>query len=254
MKTITPSRISRLKSLVWCLLIATASAPMMSANVLYSYLADADPVSEGFSPSNTGTAIANDLGFAAWSYIGCGCPNDYHSGVTSQQELMAFSDGWEVDLRARLPQNDNLLFADMDFGNVRYDINLLLSPSGNLTVVLNNFGTGPSYSYAIPGTGTAYHFYQMIYDPGSASASLEVDGVTVLTGYTGHTLYLNDLGLWFGTSGGSGGPGNFNLVEFSANVPEPAPVVFIGGGLVVLVVLGFTRRRRLHQSAIRRTA
>lgn len=136
-----------------------------------------------------------------------------------------------VNLRARLIQNDTLLFGDVDFGNVRYDINLLLSPSGNLTAVLNNFGSGPSFSYAVTGLGTDWHLYQLIYDPGSASARLVVDGFTFLTGYTGHSLFIGDRGLWFGTTGA---PGNFNLVKFSNNVPKPESILSIGTGLLVL--------------------
>ena len=215
----------------------------MSATVLFTHAGAANPTSEGFYPSNTGTGIANDLGFPAWQYSGCGCPTDYHSvALTANQKIEAFSQGWQVDLRARLPQNDSLLFGNLDFGNSRYDINLLLSPSGELTVSLNNFGVGPNYSYAVPGAGTAWHLYAMIYDPGSASARLDVDGLTVLTGYTGHGLYLSDLGLWFGTTGASG---SFNLVAFSINdVPEPSSVLIAGGGLMLLSLArrGFVTR------------
>ena len=128
----------------WVILQIVACLPL-SADVLFAHLGGIDPVSEGFFPTHSGTSIANDMGFAAWQYSGNGSPSDYHAGaLTAQQKLAAFSQGWQVDLRARLPQNGSLLFGDMDFGNIRYDINLLLSPSGNLTAVLNNFGVGGS--------------------------------------------------------------------------------------------------------------
>jgi len=209
-----------------------------SANVIAVHTGAADPTSEGFVFSNTGTPVLSDLGFDAWQYAGCGCPTDYHSGpLTAQQKADAFAYGWELDLRARLPQNDNVLFGNVDFGNVRYDINLILSPGGSLTVNLNNFGTGPSYTYLVPGSGSAYHLYTMLYDPGSASASFQVDGTTVLTGYTGHNLSLNDLGLWFGTVGGSNGPGNFNLVSLQVDTPEPASVFTLGIGIFCMIIV-----------------
>ena len=222
--------------IAWMLLGISATVPV-SASVLFGHVGDANPTSEGFLPSNAGTGLANDLGFAAWQYSGNGSPTDYHSGaLTPQEKAEAFSQGWELDLRARLPQNDTLLFGNVDFGTVRFDINLLLSPSGNLTAVLNNFGAGPAYSYAVPGPGSDWHLYQMIYDPVSATARLDVDGSTVLTGYTGHTQFVSDLGLWFGTTGA---PGNFNLVEFSTNVPEASSILLLGGGLMAL---GLARR------------
>ena len=76
------------------------------------------------------------------------------------------------------------------------------------------FGT----SYTLNDAG--YHTYDLVFNPNTQSASLFIDGVERISGYTGYTYNLSaDWGLVFGAL--SGGGMNFNLVRLTSPAVVP---------------------------------
>jgi hypothetical protein len=127
---------------------------------------------------------------------------------------------------------------DFSYNGKRWSMFLGLNASGDTVVVLpdstNTSGPGgsvgaPGASYTLAGSGSSYHNYQLRYNPTTNSASLFVDGVDRIDGYTGETNFVNPtIGLAWGAN--SGGQGNFNLAELQtsvASVPEPSSLALI---------------------------
>ncbi len=220
--------------------VALQTTPAAAAFSI-EYQAPADPTTQGFSafvsvppaPQVFGP-IANDLGYPAWSISGLGLSSQfgYLSGaLTAAQRADINSQGFTLTLRGRVLQGNAPAFdagyntvigwALLDTGSRRYDLVLGVNSSGNTVAVLVTYydaagpggstrGYGPTYALNDAG----YHTYDLVFNPQTQSASLFIDGVERLSGYTGHTNYLNDYGLIFGAT--SGGGMNFNLVRLTS--------------------------------------
>jgi len=146
-------------------------------------------------------------------------------------------------------------FLDVDFNSRRYDINLFVT-GGKLYARANDsimsiytsdgrvdIVTGSQVEVA--GSPSAYHMYQMIFNPVTQLATLYIDGSVAIPNYAGHADFLTNRGLWFGAIGQSA---NFNLAQFSIGevpiyvvTPEPVAALLAGFGLVAIAIL---RKRR----------
>jgi len=216
----------------------------LSARFSIEYQAPADPIQEYFSvlsccgPFQVNEPIANDLGYPAWSISGLAQSSQfiYSSGaLTSAQKADLTTKGFTLTLRGRVLQgnapaydagaNTVIGFGFLDTGSRRYDLALGVNSSGNTVAVLvtnhdtlgpggSIRGFGPSYTLNDAG----YHTYELAFDPQTQSASLFIDGTRRISGYTGHTNYLADMGLAFGAT--SGGGMNFNLVWLESPVVQ----------------------------------
>ena len=82
-------------------------------------------------------------------------------------------------------------------------------------------------------------------------ASLYVDGVDRIDGYSGGTTFLNP-GVGLIWNAFSGGQGNFNRAELQTgmifSVPEPSSVIL--GGIAALIGLGYACRRRMARRGL----
>jgi len=121
---------------------------------------------------------------------------------TAAQQQAAMRKGWILSGRIRAEQGGAFLIADFDRVNRRYDIFVFRSPNGGTGVRLIDrlipSLRGPEV--VIPDRTPALHDYKMRYDSRSGTASLAVDNQVVLSGYRGHSEYVNPYGLVMGVS------------------------------------------------------
>ena len=237
----------------------------VSATVIITQQGPADPTSQGFGlwPFNGGIAAAavpDDSGTAAWQIANTGSSDEqaYYeqlggtgpfaaggSGLTAAEASAINSQGFTLTLDARVvngptysTSGGDLLSVDATlagFNGARYDISLGSDGHGNTLVILPtliNFNGGTSVSATPFGgapliiPGTAYHLYQLVFDPATQLASPYVDGVQSVTGYAGSGVTggatANNYGLGFGVNNDA--TGNFALVQLSSGMsPTPLP-------------------------------
>lgn len=223
------------------LLTFTWISHTVTAAFSIEYQAPADPTTAGFSavvlvppvPQVT-EPIADDLGYPAWSIAGLDFSSQfgYQSGpLSATQKTDINNEGFTLTLRVR-PLQGNAPAYDagsntviggviLDIGSRRYDFVLGINSNGNTVAVLltslDGFGPGDSVRGFGPNytlNDADYHTYDLVFDPDTQSASLLIDGVERISGYTGHSQFLNDRGLAFVAA--SGGGMNFNLVRLTS--------------------------------------
>lgn len=211
-----------------------------------SHAGSIDPLTEGFTPTRFGTAstggpLNNDLGRAAWSVSSLTTDSQfgYSSGALSLSQIAAtLNQGFVLTFTARvLPGQvpalaydavNHITIANAMFATDtrRYEVDLGLDSVGDTVVVLptsiDNQGPGstvraPGSSFTLTGSGSSYHTYQLVYNPATQLSNLWVDGVVRIQNYAGHTTYISNSGLEFGSF--SGGQGNFSFVELASPVP-----------------------------------
>ena len=216
-------------------------AGFAQAGVLIQYKAPAGPASEGFTNSSccgsgaTGFPIKNDLGRHAWSMGGGNSGEQfYYYQVPTTAQSHALSRGFKMTLVARVIQGIATPYSadspigiagtTYDTGSLRWDIDLGIDANGDTVVILANStnASGPGGeveeigpSYTLVGSGSTYHTYEL--DESGGTASLYVDGVEVITGYTGNATNVSNKGLYFGVN--SGGTVNYNLMNI-ATIPK----------------------------------
>lgn len=221
-----------------------------------------DPATEGF-PNNqtfgaasTAGPLANDMGHAAWSIAGTGQNSQfiYSSGMLSAAQLADIADGgFVLTMQARAVQGSAPVYSGiqpiviggthLDANARRYEMALGLDSNGDTVVVLPNSidagGPGgsiraPGSSYTLIGSGSSYHTYQLIFNPGTLLADLFVDGVQRIQGYPGHTSFVADRGLVWAAN--SGGQVNFALVRVASPIPEPSALVLAAVAMAVALL------------------
>lgn len=228
-----------------------------------------NPIAEGFTVlsccgSATAGPVNNDLGQATWSISASSTASQfgYQSGaLTADQKNGILADGFSMSFTARAvrslapayePLNHVILLAVyLDNGVRRFDVDIGINAQGDTVVVLptsiDAHGPGasiraPGQSFTLVGSGSTYHDYVLNYNPTTQLASLSVDGNQELTGYAGHTSFVENRGLvWAAVSGGIG---NFANVSVSL-VPEPSTTAMsLAGLLSVLAVVSRCHSKR----------
>jgi hypothetical protein len=215
----------------------------VSAAVLIQHNGNTNPTTENFGlwPYNGGistSALASDLGQPAWqiSNTGGAAQAVYGqlggtgpwfpggSGLTAAQISDIDSEGFILSLRARIvsgptynasgTQHAAVMATVAGAFNNRFDIQLGSDGAGNTLVILPNSVTDSSDGTSTSSTnyagaplvisGTAYHFYQLIYNPTSQTSTLLVDGQVTEKGYAGASIVgggttTSNYGLVFGS-------------------------------------------------------
>ncbi len=219
---------------------------LASAAFLIEYQAPTDPTTQGFSTwlaippaPQVLSPIANDMGYPSWSISGLDLSSQffYLSGaLDAAQKADINSQGFTLTLRGRVLQGNAPAYdagyntiiggAELNTESIRYAFWLGINTSGNVVVVLPTYhdalgpggserAFGPSYTL----NDANYHTYDLVLNPSTKLASLFVDGVERISGYTGHSYAPQDLGLLFGAL--SGGGMNFNLVRLTSPAVTP---------------------------------
>lgn len=144
-----------------------------------------------FTPDNTGfegiREFTNTQGYLVHPF-------------TAAQQHAAMEKGWILTGTVRAEEGGAFLIADFDRVNRRYDIFVFRNGHGGTSVRLIDklipalLGEEADLGHGEP----QFREFRMRFDPRSATASLDVDGRTVLSGYKGHSEYVNPYGLVFG--------------------------------------------------------
>jgi hypothetical protein len=105
------------------------------------------------------------------------------------------------------------------YGN-RFDLSVHVLPGADLVRLYTQIVPArQGLDYTIPRTQAEYRRYELVYDPGLATAALSIDGKKVLSGYRGHSQFAEDWGIIFGAAlyASPRGIGAFKLVRFEIN-------------------------------------
>ncbi len=133
--------------------------------------------------------ITNDQGF-------------YYHKLTHAQVYAAMRKGWTLEATMQAVEGGGAAGIDLTPAGGRYGIGILISPSHRqvvqLTTTIEKGVDGPSYE--VSGPEDAWHDYQLIFDPRTQTARLQVDGVERLRDYRGHHEYQEGWGLMLGTA------------------------------------------------------
>jgi hypothetical protein len=250
-----------------------SSRPANATEIIASHQGSKNPTSEGFSlwPYNGGISAGSlvEAGHSGWDIKSLPDPFSellqalYDSGPLTGSQLTALnSQGWVMSLAGRVisgPMFDSSTshasaIATLGMGSIRYDIEVGLNNRGDTVVTLATGATinpdqtlsTPGLSYILPGSGSSYHEYDLVYDAGTRRASLYVDGTQRITGYTGYDTgnsNTGNYGLLFGSL--NEGNANFTLAQVEtggqAAAPEPPSLTLLAFGSLGL--LGFAWRR-----------
>jgi hypothetical protein len=180
----------------------------------------------------------------------------YEDSLTAAHRDAALATGWRMTLIARLVQLGTLPIDDdygvglfFSTGSRRYD---MVIAAGSVGVNDRVFGTRNVDRTDFAADTSIYHRIELIATPGSTTADLYLDGVSILTGYKGHTDFVVAPQVRF-TSVWGPGQGNIHLAKFEVGsfttagpyppltgVPEPSTMALAGFGLAAALRL---RRR-----------
>lgn len=237
------------------------------AAVIHSFTGTSAPNTQGWSTPGgvTSGAAVTDLGQSAWQMTGNDCCGYWFQGLSSAQWTDAFDRGWSLSGTVRttgtagtgylvldVPGGGSLNRFDLSFGN----------DGANGWAGLSSFFDAANPALKTTFTDNDYHLLDMRYDPLTGSASLWVDGLLVLSGYTGHTQFREGHGPLFGASGfttqvflqnvvfsindpaSPGGGGTGGSSGDPSGVPEPSTYALLLAGVALIAGAGKLRTVR----------
>jgi hypothetical protein len=127
---------------------------------------------------------------------------DYRWTISGGGQRTTLRRGWRLTVEGEAKRG--LLYAEIVFPAAirRWDLCLRPDKRGGQTVFLCTriIGGIEGLEYEVPGPPEAPHVYTLVAGPNAASAALLVDGKECLTGYTGHSDYLDHGGFILGVS------------------------------------------------------
>ena len=245
-----------------CALFLSALIDANAASVVVaSHVGSTDPLAEGWTQRGTGLSIIegpiNDGGVSAWSIddnssIG-GSARQYHFAPTPEEVNRAELYGWTLRGELRVVDvPDQVGFSvSMAYGNdnfQRFEVKFGSDSSGDPIVALHPFDSAPEDfgpSYTVTGGKDGYHRYELIYDPLVGNADLFVNGIEVISDYTGAIDTLTGFEpyvAWGARSSPDIGHGNYARIEFLTAVPLPPAFLLFGSGVLGLIVVA--RRKK----------
>jgi hypothetical protein len=180
----------------------------------------------------------------------------YTESLTSAERDSALATGWRMTLIARVvslgaaPIDDDFgAWLYFSTGSRRYDMSF---EAGSVGVIDRVFAIRNFDRTEFATDTSAYHRIELIAAPGSTTADFYLDGVLLLTGFTGHTDFVISPGVRISALWGPG-QGNIHLAKFEVGsfttagpyppltgVPEPSTMALTGFGLAAALRL---RRR-----------
>jgi len=167
-----------------------------------------DPVDEGFTLHSIGQYQSNVMrntaknGFDRWKITS----NDqayFYRTLTDVEKPFAFSHDWKLTCVCAVEAGSASANIDFGKGLRRFDIGLLQEGDKYYVALTKKISPEMEWEQKIefPGAGDIDHphTYELRYDHSSETASLWIDSRLLASGYRGHTQFLEDRGLIFGT-------------------------------------------------------
>ena len=201
-----------------------------------------DPTTEGFGSYGTGQAggVINDLGYNAWV-----TPWAYRSSRGYGASINNIADvNWILSVTVRIATTNTdpgIFSAIVDTGassSPLFSLQFGSDSSGN-PIVETGGSNGIQYNYTLTDAGSTYNNYQLVYDAGTETANLWVNGTEELSGIAGRFGPTSASFGWGGnssyqTSGTS--QANWSLVSLEIT-PEPSAIslLFLGGVFLIYV-------------------
>jgi hypothetical protein len=198
----------------------------VEAATIFAHLGAANPVlDEGWNIGGSGSGILvgpifddNGLGVDAWIV-----DDNSTAGNTTRSygrtPGATLGHGWILRTRIRVvdhgpdPVSENAsVHVEYSNGATGFGMDFRATAAGDPVVYLEGGGG----SVTLTGLGDGYHDYELVFDPHAspASATLWVDGLARITGYTGFGRTLTRV-IWGGLQSSTTGEGRYNRVEWS---------------------------------------
>ena len=123
-----------------------------------------------------------------------------HKRLTLRQKEWAFRRGWRVSALCRPESGYAGLGIDSGHFAPRFDFGFEVARDRVELIATQQIRTGWDGIHAAVSLPPAPRLVrlEMAYDPARASATVSVDGETLIRDYAGHTEYRDDLGVFFG--------------------------------------------------------
>ncbi len=260
--------------MVVTLLVFTCMASIATASMVALHQGANDPTTEGWTGNGFGNAGlvegAKDTGdpsTSAWfindKSENFGSSKRYLYYLTEDEKTEAAT-GWALSARINLldgsgapPLSGELLenyktpnmavMVEFATDTTAYRMDFGLDDYNNPVVMLQDGWAGDhsqGNSYIVPTDG--FHEYTLIFQ--NDAASLLVDGVEVLSGYTGSTnnVHANRVA-WGAFFDGSLGGAEYNIVKFETSpanpVPVPGSIFLLSGGLIAGLIFRMKRAK-----------
>jgi hypothetical protein len=236
--------------IVTALLIVIKNSTFGQGSIpIIQHSGDADPTTEGFTLAQIGTQasvgpVVNN-GVSAWNTTVSNVGNNisYVYSLTPQQQAETAGVDWILSFTVQ----------DLQPGGIGNDFVII---GGAFGINLGSESNGDPYigvirsnpMFVLNGGGDGYHNYQIIYDAGTGTAGLWIDGHEEVDNFYKNISIPNGIpDIEWGESQAGPSSANWNLVSLEA-VPEPSPIwlLFLGNG-----VLFYARCKHPKQPSVR---
>lgn len=208
----------------------------------------ADPLLSGWTKSGQGLGVisvsnASDSSWAVADELDIvGSSLLFHRSPDACQRSLADAFGWtlaaELTVQSRPDQADGSIIVSYDDGVVGFSMVFGATETGDPRMELQVGMTGEACPEPIgieyQASGIVPHLYELVYDPGSGTANLFVDGASQGAAYLGHTLDVGHDGgdVIFGShSDCTTGYANYHRVEWTPNGEAPPGDFDCDGGI-----------------------
>lgn len=162
-----------------------------------------DPLTEGFETHNDirGTVTENPTrtGYDGWELF-THRQGYYFHAFTAAQKRRALSRGWTLTAVLSGAEGGASVGADFTGVGPRFDINVLEDRDREIVRLQTQIVPDPRGIEIQQQPPKREHTYKLIYDPSLKSADLWIDNERRISGYRGHSQFLEDRGLLFGAT------------------------------------------------------
>ena len=222
------------KSNIYISQVEVSAATPKPIDLVCLHEGSADPTTEGWALFGGGGGITEEPitgdaigGLDAWNIndtsTASGTLRSYEVKPTFEQMQRAAEEGWILGLNLRVVDSPDAVDASV-YAEYASNVNgldkrfsIIFGSDSNGDPIVELYG---DERLTLTGLGNGYHLYELIFDPQAASADLFVDGIEMISNYTG----IDNIGLarviWGANQSGSIGSGNYNEVYFRNTLLE----------------------------------
>jgi len=217
-------------------IVAIIDSTYGQATLASQHLGSADPTTEGFSLSTFGNPQVGPVTNAmkAWSVrVSNSDGAGYYQYLTPQEQTELGGADWTLSLTTQIIfANLGEVVAVFYTGSQLFGLGFGTNSRGDPVVQSESVGQP---TYTVSGVGSSYNNYQLIYDAGTGTASLWVNGIQRVGNIAGISESPGVAEVGWGASEQAGGSqANWNLVSLEI-VPEPSAMslIFLGSALLI---------------------